>query len=65
MTEKITRKRIPKKVPVKVMAVYNRMRNPHTGILFIPEIPVDINDLDAPENYWVRSQIKANVLKIV
>lgn len=50
---------------VKVRAVFNRMRNPHTGAVFLVNKHTDVIDLASKENFWVRSQLKAKVLKIV
>lgn len=50
---------------VRVQAVFNRMRNPHTGAVFTKNKSVDVLDLDSKDNTWTRSQLRAGVLKIV
>lgn len=50
---------------VKVRAVFNRMRNPHTGAIFNVQKDTDVIDLNSDDNFWTRSQIEAKVLKVV
>jgi len=51
--------------PVQVMAVFNRMRNPHTLAVFTKHKATDVLDLQSKENAWTRDQIAAKVLRIV
>lgn len=49
---------------VQVISMHRKMRNPHTGALFYPDRLTDVVDLNGDENFWVRSQIEAGVLKV-
>lgn len=49
----------------KVEALFHKQRHPVTGILFNPGSPVDVIDLDAPDNAFVRHQIDAGVFKVL
>jgi len=51
--------------PVKVKAVFNRMRNPHTGAIFTKHKSTDVIDLNSDDNNWTRAQIRAKVLEVV
>jgi len=49
----------------KIQAVYNRMRNPHTGAMFKTNLPTDVLDLTTLDNAWTRAQLIAGTLKEV
>ena len=50
---------------VKVMILAHRMRHPVSGVMFAPGVPVDIINLEAPENIFVRHQLAAGVMQLV
>jgi hypothetical protein len=51
--------------PVKVAALYHKMRHPVTDVMFQVNQAQEINDLQAPEHKFVRDQLEAGIFKIV
>jgi hypothetical protein len=55
----------PETVNVKVYAKYHRQRHPVTGQVFSVGQPVDVIDLEHPDNVFVKHQLDAGVFAIV
>lgn len=55
----------PKIKPVKLRAVYNRMRNSVTGAVYKVHQTTDVANLEAPECAFERAQLEAGVLLLV
>ncbi len=46
----------------RLLAKERKIRNPQTGQMFNRVTPVDVVDIDAKENIWVKMQLDAGVL---
>lgn len=51
--------------PVKVLALYHKLRHPETDVMFQVNVAQEINDLQAPEHKFVRDQLEAKIFKLV
>jgi hypothetical protein len=52
-------------LPATVVALFHKQRHPVTGAMFHPNKPVELLDLNSPDNAFVRHQIEAKVFGVL